>query len=759
MKKKVVLSSNFAELRRRAELQFKQSRAHAEPPLSEVDTQKLIQELQVHQIELEMQNEELHQARIEVEAGLERYNELYDFAPVGYFTLERDGTVDQVNFAGAQLFGADRSHLVGRRLGLFVMQNDLLLFNSFLGKVFESTGKEICEVTLTRKVAGPRSAPEQFGGQYAGKISYYMVHIEAALAADGRTCRAVVLDITERMGNERSLRWLVDQKTQRTEELEALTYISATMRQERTLVTMTPLLVFQSIKALKAQTGIMALIENQSLEFSSGAGKWEAFNRSKLPEGDDLLWNIVRSGELKIFDELSSNAYDNKVNSFFGKLVNGLGACIITPFKMKNKPIGLLLLGYSNPIVFNVNQMRLITAISEMASSALHRMSATEKMELIAANSARELESIYRITSAASQSIDPTIAFKRALGIILKAFNANFGSIFLVTEGTPQIELLVVEGLPNKTYQPFKEQARKNENSPEGWVIRHNKVLLLPGSASGPKFDLNIHSEGKQVYAGFPMHGHEQVIGVLSVSRQGTQQFSEEEITLLSFISNHLGLIIENIRLFKQEEHSIILEERSRLARELHDSIIQVLFSAGLISASAQEAIIDGNLEQAASSLKQTSRLINQALVEMRLMVFELRSEEYSKIGYIAGLKHRLDLIEIQTGIKVNFKYDKLPVLNPKTEDGLYRIAMEALNNVYKHAKAENLAIKVSVSGNNLTTIIEDNGEGFDLIGVAQNGGLGLPRMNQQVMKINGSLEVKSTPGGGTRVSISVPIV
>ena len=108
-----------AELRSQAEEQLK---AKKRPPQSDVDTQKLIHELQVHEIELELQNEELSLARAEVEAGLARYTDLYDFAPVGYFTLARDGTISQSNLTGAFLFGVERARLLNRRFELFVFR-------------------------------------------------------------------------------------------------------------------------------------------------------------------------------------------------------------------------------------------------------------------------------------------------------------------------------------------------------------------------------------------------------------------------------------------------------------------------------------------------------------------------------------------------------------------------------------------------------------------------------------------------------------
>jgi PAS domain S-box-containing protein len=185
MKKGQDKPAGAAELRRRAEARFKEKQSSQRSEVGDQstaeETQRLVHELEVHQIQLEMQNEELQHARGEVETLLAQYTDLYDFAPVGYFTLERDGTIRQVNLTGARLLGVDRSGLVNRRLGLFISADSRPAFNAFLDKVFASQAKETCELALRKEANDPLSA-----------------HIEAIVTQDGQACRAAVVDITER---------------------------------------------------------------------------------------------------------------------------------------------------------------------------------------------------------------------------------------------------------------------------------------------------------------------------------------------------------------------------------------------------------------------------------------------------------------------------------------------------------------------------------------------------------------------------------
>jgi two-component system CheB/CheR fusion protein len=179
MKKNWTRSADAAELRRQAEMRMEADKSREAPAHPTQDNQRLHHQLQVHQIELEMQNEELHRSRAEVEAGLERYTDLYDFAPVGYLTLDRDGTIRQANLTVADLLGAERARLMGMRLGLLVAEADRAAFNAFIERVFAGQAKEICEVTLIR------------GGDRP-----WHVRIEGVAANSGHECRVVVVDIT-----------------------------------------------------------------------------------------------------------------------------------------------------------------------------------------------------------------------------------------------------------------------------------------------------------------------------------------------------------------------------------------------------------------------------------------------------------------------------------------------------------------------------------------------------------------------------------
>ena len=166
-------------LRLKAEEQLRRKQKKADKQVIESDVKKLLHELQVHQIELEMQNEELRQANETAETALKKITMLYDFAPMGYFTLDSDGSICELNFTGADLLGEKRFSLIESNFKLFISENSRPVFNKFFSKIFAGNSKESCEVML-----GYDNNP------------LCLVYMEGIVTGDDRKCLLSVVDIS-----------------------------------------------------------------------------------------------------------------------------------------------------------------------------------------------------------------------------------------------------------------------------------------------------------------------------------------------------------------------------------------------------------------------------------------------------------------------------------------------------------------------------------------------------------------------------------
>lgn len=190
MKRKGLDTAESAEFRRQAEAQLREKPVRRETSLTDVESQRLIHELEVHQVELEMQNHALLEIRHELEKSLERYADLYDFAPVGYATLDGDGAIREINLAGAALLGTERAHLIGRRFGLFISAETRPVFNKFLAEALRGVTQVSCEI-----IFAPNDAHSRYL-QLKGIGASYHKDLQ---------CRIALWDITERKRAEQAL--------------------------------------------------------------------------------------------------------------------------------------------------------------------------------------------------------------------------------------------------------------------------------------------------------------------------------------------------------------------------------------------------------------------------------------------------------------------------------------------------------------------------------------------------------------------------
>jgi PAS domain S-box-containing protein len=199
------------------------------------------------------------------------------------------------------------------------------------------------------------------------------------------------------------------------------------------------------------------------------------------------------------------------------------------------------------------------------------------------------------------------------------------------------------------------------------------------------------------------------------------------------------------------------IEERQRLARDLHDTVAQTLYSMTLLAEAVRRMANAGDLNQVQAYAARLGETAQQSLKEMRLLVYEMRSSTLEQQGLQKAIQHRLDSVEKRSGIDARFQWDYNGKLPEQLEKSLFYIVNEALTNSLKHANATLVEVKLYKSGaDELMLEIHDNGLGFDLNAAQEDGGIGLKSMKERTEKLGGDLQMLSTPGNGTHVSLKV---
>jgi signal transduction histidine kinase len=201
-----------------------------------------------------------------------------------------------------------------------------------------------------------------------------------------------------------------------------------------------------------------------------------------------------------------------------------------------------------------------------------------------------------------------------------------------------------------------------------------------------------------------------------------------------------------------------ILEERQRLARDLHDSVTQALYGITLHAEVARRLLATGETATASSYLSALQETAQEALAEMRLLIFDLRPPILGEVGLAAALQVRLDAVEGRANLQTQLIAEGVGNLPALVEQALYAIAREALNNALKHAHAQHITVRLWQTQASVVLEIVDDGVGFDLAAARTNGGLGLCGIHERVAQVNGRLSLRSAPGAGVQLRVEVAL-
>ncbi len=431
------------------------------------------------------------------------------------------------------------------------------------------------------------------------------------------------------------------------------------------------------------------------------------------------------------------------------------------PLQGKGKTIGVLSLDRSIAQFYDETQQELAIAFANQAAIAIENarlyeesLQYAEELERRVAEQTRDLSALYEITSIANRLIEIGKFFDESLQLLVETLECDFGTIHVIDHSDNFI-LTGQYGLPDDFRQiiSFLE--------PDHEFVSYLRItegpIIIPDLAK-TTFNryLKLQSQNYS-FAGVVIQVKDEVFGILSVLHDSGKQFSTEDVALLSSVADHFGVTIEINRLRQQNQEVAVLQERERLARELHDSVTQSLYSLTLFAEASKELSQSGENDALQEYLDDISLTAQQALKEMRLMLYELRTSALVEEGLVNALRFRLEAVEGRSGIDANLDADENISIPPELGRALYLIAQEALNNMLRHAKATAVFVTLKNSGSHLVMTIQDDGRGFTPE-TAVSGGMGLETMRQRIESIGGRFLINSLVDIGTKIELSIDL-
>jgi signal transduction histidine kinase len=391
-----------------------------------------------------------------------------------------------------------------------------------------------------------------------------------------------------------------------------------------------------------------------------------------------------------------------------------------------------------------------------------------------------------------SREVTSILAIDALLSKVTELIESAFGyyavHIYLVDQEANRLVFRASSQRPTRTCGGAGEGGPPHDlvleigpGSLNGEVVRLNQELLANDVSREPRYRLDPNYPDTRSELVIPLRFGNRIIGTLDLLSAGTDAFRPEDVVIAQSLGDQIAIAIENARLYERSQELAVMEERNRLAREVHDAMNQSLYSIILFAGAAHKEAEKAGLAPIQRHLTRVAGMAQQALKEMRLMIYELRPQELEEKGMIGALQQRLDAVEASAGVDVELTVEGEFDLPPRTEEGLYRIVQEALNNALKHAAASSVKVSIHNTDHQLEIAVMDNGVGFDpeeagIRGLGdfaekspnpliparnlprpnQRMGLGLASMRQRADELGASLHIQSAPGEGTCVHLLV---
>ena len=405
-------------------------------------------------------------------------------------------------------------------------------------------------------------------------------------------------------------------------------------------------------------------------------------------------------------------------------------------------------------LAFNSMTAQLSDLIGSLENRVEERTRALQDANRALEQRALQLQTSAQVGREITSILDIDKLLTQVVETIREAFGYYHVQVFLMDREADELVLHAGSDGGNTQHR----RLALDMNSVNARAARTGEAVLVNDVARDPGFLAGSQLPETRSELVIPLQRGNQVIGTLDVHNAQAGAFSAEDIVAIQSLGDQIVVAIENARLYDQSRELAVLEERTRLARDLHDSVTQSLYSLVLLTEGWRRLLNAGTGTQTEEYLGRIGEIAQQALQEMRLLIHELRPPALEQEGLVGAVRKRLDAVERRVGTEARVVMDELLEVPASVEEGLYWITQEALNNALKHAAARNEIVRICVEGESLVLEIADDGHGFDVLAARHRGGIGLDSMRQRARAMGGTFTIQSAPDQGTTVTVRVPL-
>jgi len=490
----------------------------------------------------------------------------------------------------------------------------------------------------------------------------------------------------------------------------------------------------------------------------SGVSEEELHLMPHPPEGKGLLGELQQKHEVIRIPEIGSDSRSHGFPPYHPAMTSMLGVPITTGEKILGQ---IYLTNKIGADEFSIDDERLMKTLAAYAAVAITNTQLYENIldrDKTLNQQYEDLSLIHNLAQGIASSWDIKEIMSSTLKIVVEYLEIETGEIFLRDRGAKELRLSLLRGDDFEAF--YTKNVFRIGDGVVGKVAGLKKALVVYNLDTDPRIlRPAIAKAGFTCQAVIPLQASREVVGVMTLSSKKERIYSVRELDLLTTIGMWAGTAIQNALLQQQSKHLAVLEERERIGMDLHDGVIQSLYSLGL-TLDYIKAILDEDPAQIVERLDQATAGINSTIVDIRTYISDLRPRQMKEnVSFNENLKILLEEVETNARIKaslLNEIEDPLDISYKNTVT-LFRIVQESLSNTARHSKASKSNLRLWEDNGRIYLEIIDDGVGFNIDKTQANLGHGLANMQRRTRKVGGGIEIISSPGKGTKVVAWVP--